>query len=168
VSHPLFHAQSSARLFGGRAEDYTAVHEHLDATKEVFADFRHRAIRHHSQGIYDLEREFEQRAIVEAARKLLDVAQNTELAPEMAKAVQQMKDAIGCHYIVNSVGTKVPVRYVGEQHIREDCGGTIPSVADWFRNMTPAHWMSRGYTIRADNPSARSVRETAPAVDGQH
>ena len=58
MSHMIFHAQSSARKFGGKPEDYYDLHNWFDATKECFADFRHRALRHHSQGIYEAERQF--------------------------------------------------------------------------------------------------------------
>jgi hypothetical protein len=33
--------------------------------------------------------------------------------------------------IVNSDGNQVPVRYVGEQHVREDLG-RIPTAQDWL------------------------------------
>jgi len=110
MSHPLHHSESSVKLFGGSVGDYQKIHDWFDATKEVFGDFRHRALRHHSQGIFEAERVF-------------GVA------------------------IKNSNGTMVPVRYIGEQHVKEDCGGTIPTVADWFRNIKRETWMSRGYTI---------------------
>src|SRR2546426_9536713 len=58
MTHPNFHAISSAKKFGGRPEDYVHIHQWLDATKETFADFRHRALRHHSQGIFECERIF--------------------------------------------------------------------------------------------------------------
>jgi hypothetical protein len=38
----------------------------------------------------------------------------------------------------------VPVRYIGEQHVQEDCGGRIPSVCEWLSLITPQPWMSRG------------------------
>jgi hypothetical protein len=41
----------------------------------------------------------------------------------------------------------VPVRYIGEQHVREDCGGRIPTVEDWFRNIKMEAWMNRGYKV---------------------
>lgn len=58
MSHPHYHIESSARRFGGKPEDYMALHNWFDATKECFADFRHRALRHHSQGIFEAERQF--------------------------------------------------------------------------------------------------------------
>lgn len=45
--------------------------------------------------------------------------------------------------LVNADGRVVPVRLVGEQHVREDLG-SIPSFADWARLITPQAWMLRG------------------------
>jgi hypothetical protein len=33
----------------------------------------------------------------------------------------------------NSDGKTVYTRYVGEQHVKEDCDGHIPSASDWMR-----------------------------------
>lgn len=112
--HPYHHAQSSVRIFGGKTDDYIEIHKYLDAPKETFCDFRHRALRHHSQGIFEAERVF---GIT----------------------------------IKNSEGKKIPVRYICEQHIKEDCGGFIPSVSDWFRNIRPESWMSKGYIISGNS-----------------
>lgn len=103
----VFHAESSVRKFGGSVEDYLPIHSWFDATKEHFGDCRHRALRHHSQGIFEAERLF------------------------------------GNH-ITNSDGRKVPVRLIGEQHVREDCGGIIPSIQDWLRRIPIESWMNRG------------------------
>jgi hypothetical protein len=46
MTHTIFHAQSSVRRFGGRVEDYQPVHNWIDGSKEMFCDFRHRALRH--------------------------------------------------------------------------------------------------------------------------
>tara|TARA_R110000851_G_scaffold59299_2_gene137222 strand:+ start:1232 stop:1480 length:249 start_codon:yes stop_codon:yes gene_type:complete len=40
------------------------------------------------------------------------------------------------------------VRWIGEQHIREDCQGRIPSMADWLRRIQPEPWMANGYIDR--------------------
>lgn len=111
--HPGDHAKTSAKLFGGKPEDYVSIHDWFDATKETFADWRHRALRHHSQGIFEAERVFGRS-------------------------------------IVNSDGKEVWVRYIGEQHVKEDCGGRIPTVSDWFRNIKREGWMSRGYVLEKD------------------
>ena len=120
--HPHHHALTSVKKWGGVVEDYTAIHDWFDATKEVFADARHRALRHHSQGIFEAERIFGRT-------------------------------------IRNSDGVDVPVRYIGEQHVREDCGGRIPTVADWFRNIRIEMWMNRGY--RDDVTESSPEQKTA-------
>ena len=58
MAHPLKHAESSARKFGGKAEDYLAIHNWFDESKSFFTDFRHRALRHHAEGIFLCERIF--------------------------------------------------------------------------------------------------------------
>lgn len=108
MSHTYYHSVSSVKRFGGKPEDYQPIHDWFDATKETFADFRHRALRHHSQGIFEAERIF---GIT----------------------------------ITNSDGREVPVRLIGEQHVKEDCGGKIPTVSDWLSQIHPQAWMNRGY-----------------------
>ena len=116
MTHPHYHAVSSAKLFGGTAEDYVPIHNWFDATKESFADFRHRALRHHAEGIFEAERVF---GIT----------------------------------ITNSTGKQVPVRYVAEQHVMEDCG-RIPTVADWLSRIQPEAWMSRATKVGAHSRRA--------------
>lgn len=58
MSHPYHHALSSVRKHGGVVEDYMALHSWFDASKEFLANFRHRALRHHAQGIFEAERVF--------------------------------------------------------------------------------------------------------------
>jgi hypothetical protein len=45
------HSLSSVRKWGGAVDDYRPIHDWFDATKAHFADPRHRALRHHSEGI---------------------------------------------------------------------------------------------------------------------
>jgi hypothetical protein len=52
------HAESSAGRFGGRDEDYLPIHNWFDESKAFMADFRHRALRHHAEGIFLWERIF--------------------------------------------------------------------------------------------------------------
>jgi len=56
--HPYYHAMSSVRKFGGKPEDYIEIHHWFDESKQYFANFRHRALRHHAQGIFECERVF--------------------------------------------------------------------------------------------------------------
>jgi hypothetical protein len=117
MTHPILHAQSSVRRFGGTVDDYVAIHNWIDSGKETFCDFRHRALRHHSQGVFECERIFGQA-------------------------------------ITNSEGRTVPVRYIAERHIKEDCGGIVPSVSDWLSRIRPEAWMSRGYSLPHGDPPA--------------
>jgi hypothetical protein len=55
MAHAYHHAVSSAKKFGGIPEEFLRFHEFLDASKSHMADFRHRALRHHSEGIFMLE-----------------------------------------------------------------------------------------------------------------
>jgi hypothetical protein len=51
-----YHAKSSAAKWGGEPEDYMPVHSFIDESKSILADFRHRALRHHAEGIWMAER----------------------------------------------------------------------------------------------------------------
>ena len=103
MAHPLQHAEGSARKFGGRAEDYLEIHNWFDESKCFLTDFRHRALRHHAEGIFLAERIF------------------------------------GVN-IVNSEGKRIPVRHIGEQHVKEDLG-RIPTAQDWLSEIRPQRWM---------------------------
>lgn len=46
-------------------------------------------------------------------------------------------------------GRLVPVRLIGEQHVREDLG-FIPSFVDWVRCIRPEPWMGRAQPIHRD------------------
>ena len=109
MAHPYHHSLSSVRKWGGIPEDYQALHDWFDESKMLTADFRHRALRHHAEGIFMLQRLFG-------------------------------------HTITVSTGRVVPVRLIGEQHVREDLG-FIPSFADWVRCIRPEPWMGRAQAL---------------------
>ena len=111
MAHPLHHAESFARKYGGKPSDYQCLHEWFDQSKEHLALFVHRAHRHHALGVFELERQF--------GRTL-----------------------------TNSAGRVIPTRWIGEQHVREDCQGRIPSLADWLMRIQREPWMANG---RIDN-----------------
>ncbi|EEE35149.1 conserved hypothetical protein [Rhodobacteraceae bacterium KLH11] len=48
--------------------------------------------------------------------------------------------------LTNSAGRKVPVRFIGEQHVREDCR-RIPTVADWLKALPITPWMVNGVLL---------------------
>jgi hypothetical protein len=54
----MHHAARSVAKFGGREEDYQAIHAWFDASKAHMPDLRHRALRHHSEGIFLCEAVF--------------------------------------------------------------------------------------------------------------
>jgi len=56
--HSFYHALSSVKKFGGIPSNYQFLHDWFDESKSHFADFRHRAARHHSEGIFTCERIF--------------------------------------------------------------------------------------------------------------
>lgn len=58
MAHPMHHAQRSAARFGGSEQDYQAIHDWFDASKAHMPDLRHRALRHHSEGIFLCEAVF--------------------------------------------------------------------------------------------------------------
>ncbi len=103
MAHPIHHAESSSRKYGGKPYDYLAIHQWFDESKAHMGDVRHRALRHHAEGIFLCEKIF-----------------GTTLT--------------------NSDGRKVPVRFIGEQHVVEDLG-RIPSVSDWLSEMPLRPWM---------------------------
>ncbi len=55
MAHPYHHSLSSVKKWGGKVEDYLAIHGWFDASKLITADFRHRALRHHAEGIFMAE-----------------------------------------------------------------------------------------------------------------
>lgn len=58
MAHPVKHAENTARRWGGVAEDYLPIHNWFDESKAFVSGFRHRAMRHHTEGIFLAERIF--------------------------------------------------------------------------------------------------------------
>ena len=48
MAKPWIHAESSARRFGGKPEDYIEIHNLMDSSKGTIADSRHRALTHNA------------------------------------------------------------------------------------------------------------------------
>jgi hypothetical protein len=116
MAHPYHHSLSSVKKWGGQVEDYLSIHSWFDESKAFLADFRHRALRHHAEGVFLCERIF-------------------------GSTVR------------NSVGKEIPVRWIGEQHVKEDLG-RIPSVADWLRCIKPEAWMTRSERLSQEHHDA--------------
>ena len=58
MPHPYHHSLISVKKWGGDAADYQYIHDWFDASKAIIADFRHRALRHHAEGIFMAETVF--------------------------------------------------------------------------------------------------------------
>lgn len=43
--------------------------------------------------------------------------------------------------ITNSEGKVLSVRDIGEDHVKEDCGGRIPTIKDWLHSLEAEAWM---------------------------
>lgn len=43
--------------------------------------------------------------------------------------------------ITNSDGKVISVRDIAEDHVKEDCGGKIPTIEDWMKSLEPEPWM---------------------------
>ena len=53
-----FHALSSVKQWGGVVENYIDIHTWFDESKGHLASWQHRALRHHSEGIFLCEKIF--------------------------------------------------------------------------------------------------------------
>ena len=123
MAHPFHHAERSVRLFGGLPDDYLSVHDWFDESKAHFADFRHRALRHHSEGIF-------------------------------------LCESIFGSTIRNSDDKQIPVRLIGEQHVKDDLGW-IPTVKDWLQHLAPQSWMTRAeFRTTRSNASGEKVADS--------
>jgi hypothetical protein len=117
MAHPLQHAKSSVKKFGGKPEDYVHLHNWLDETKAWLGHSYHRAFRHHSEGIFEMEKIF------------------------------------GAEF-KNSDNKTVYTRYVGEQHVREDCNNYIPTAKEWVDALTSEKkpmWMLRTMELNIED-----------------
>lgn len=123
MANPYHHAVSSSKKWGGVPEDYQEIHDWFDESKMMMADFRHRALRHHAEGIFMCERIFGHAIRISGSRPL--------------RWFEKLAQAFGFKI---KTGRMIPVRWIGEQHVKEDCG-FIPSMQDWFQHIKPQKWM---------------------------
>lgn len=58
-----------------------------------------------------------------------------------SEGIFEAEQVFGSSFI-NSDGKRVYTRYVGEQHVREDCNGYVPTAKEWIDGLTnPPIWM---------------------------
>lgn len=128
IAHPYHHALSSVRQFGGVVSDYQPIHDWFDHSKSQRADPRHRALRHHSEGIFTCEEVF---------GTTLQLSTCAKCGKERAEHWEDGDENL--HVFSPKV---VPVRWVGEQHVREDLG-FIPTANMWLEGIPLQPWMVR-------------------------
>ena len=128
MAHPYHHALSSVKKWGGVTDDYQPIHDWFDETKALLADFRHRALRHHAEGIFLCEQVFGTTIPLSTCAKCgVPKAEHwTTNGDDHAFSAKQ-----------------IPVRWVGEQHVTEDMG-FIPEAAQWLKRIEAEPWMFRG------------------------
>ena len=117
MAHPLLHAKSSVKKFGGKVEDYIHLHNWMDETKAWVGHSYHRMFRHHSEGIFEMEKIF---------------------GPSF----------------INSDNKVVYTRYVGEQHVKEDCFDYIPSARECIQAIQSKEkpmWVTRTLDLKFDD-----------------
>lgn len=59
------HAVSAARKWGGSPDDYIEIEEFIDSSKKILGDVRHRAVYHHTEGVWLCQRIFGRTLTVE-------------------------------------------------------------------------------------------------------
>jgi hypothetical protein len=122
---PFHHSLSSVKRWEGIPEDYQPIHDWFDETKALMSDFRHRALRHHAEGIFLCEQVFGTTISISTCGKCGE------------------DHFAGQEYDHEFVLKRIPVRWIGEQHVTEDLG-FIPSANQWLERITAEPWMFRG------------------------
>lgn len=54
----IYHCKGSVRKWGGKPEDYQAIHDFVDSTKSTMPDIRHRTLLHSAFGCFMVEKVF--------------------------------------------------------------------------------------------------------------
>jgi len=111
-----YHAVSASHKWGGTPEDYLAIEEFIDSSKQVIGDARHRSLYHHTLGVFLCEKIF---------GTILEI--RTEKTTSGGSTIHTTKG--------------IPVRLIAERHIIEDLG-RLPSPKDYIDGMLLAAWMS--------------------------
>lgn len=147
MANPYHHAVSSVKKWGGVPDDYIEIHRWFDESKAHFGDFRHRALRHHTEGIFLMESIFGPTLELSTCTKCGEHADTGDhrLYPPGTGVGGRLPDP-DRHAFVPKV---VPTRWVGEQHVVEDLGRLV-TVQDWLSCMTPQPWMNRSRKLSVE------------------
>lgn len=115
---PYIHAESSARRFKGKPEDYLEIHTFMDSSKASIASNAHRMLTHNSWFIKN---------VIERIK----FSNSVEVGDRFP-------------YILNSDEKKISVEEIAEMHILEDFRGFIPTPQDYASLMNYSDWLDNG------------------------
>jgi hypothetical protein len=150
MANPYHHAVSSSRKWGGEPEDYLEVHAWFDRSKRSFADFRHRALYHHTEGIFDCEAHFgptiELSTCGRCGKTESEHPWREDVNLLLPKECLDFKPKL------------IPTRWIGEQHVQEDLG-FIPHAAQYLERISAEPWMNRSRKLSRE----LEKEEVAPA-----
>lgn len=154
IANPYHHAVSSAKKWGGRPENYLDIHRWFDESKAHHADFRHRALRHHTEGIFLMEKIFGVtlrlstcqrcgKSVNEGAHYVAIANLEIEFMEGDGKDEELASRILGLRAVQHAFAPKmIPTRWVGEQHVLEDLG-FIPPATAWLKQIKSEEWMQR-------------------------
>jgi hypothetical protein len=163
MSKPLIHAISSARRFGGVAENYVAIHDYMDSSKSTVSDNRHRVLTH--QGWFigadgPLERIFGKEILVPRE----NLANEFYALEGKIQALEHQRDVLRTQQ--RRFARIVNVRDVGEQHVLEDFQGRfIPTVADYLHETPISSWMNNAHRGLPPSVAGRKRDEIVVTLD---
>ena len=104
MSNPNLHSKSSAKKFGGIPEDYIHLHEWLDETKGWIGDSLHRMFRHHSEGIFEMEKRLVRNSkIVMEKLFTLDMLENNMLRNIVIITFHRQKNGLTIFWKINDL-----------------------------------------------------------------
>lgn len=113
-----FHSESSARKFGGVADDYVGIHKFLDQSKLYLADWRHRALLHSTFGVALCEQFF------------------GDLYRRSSDAVPVCVRTVAEQHLIEDMGAILtPGEFLREMPIRPWMNGLTPSEKRYLQNM---------------------------------
>lgn len=137
MANPLHHSISATRKWGGAVDDYMPIHRWFDESKAHHGDFRHRALRHHAEGIFLMESIFGPTLTLSTCAKCgLEATADVHALYAPGTGAGRLHDE---HAFEAKV---IPTRWIGEQHVLEDLG-RIPAATEWLSAIKPAGWMNR-------------------------
>ena len=124
MANPQFHAESSAKKYGGHWSEFIDIHEFMDSSKAAVSNNLHRTLTHNSWFVvHVLPKVFGDIEIVDG------------------KALRT-----GTRLL--STGRRVPIKDIGEQHILEDFKMQfIPTPQDYLEHMEMQGWMNNGMGV---------------------